>query len=109
MAWKWSTTTLAWPSRATRALAYPAPGIQDDRADAGQPGARPGTKPAIDGGPGAVGHHLQQPTALQVDQPGDPQGWCQAGGLEEAGLVQAERDHPLQASASSTNGCRARV
>jgi hypothetical protein len=55
-------------------------------------------QPAVDGGSGAVGHHIQQPATLQVDQPGDPPGWCQAGGLEEAGLVQAERDHPLQAS-----------
>jgi hypothetical protein len=45
-----------------------------------------------------VGHHLQQPAALKIDQAGDPPGRCHAGRLEEARLVQAEGRHALQAS-----------
>jgi hypothetical protein len=57
----------------------------------------PSTKPAVDRGPGAVGHHIQQATLLQVDQAGHIAGGRQAGGLEEGGLVQAKRGHPVQA------------
>jgi hypothetical protein len=59
----------------------PAPGVQRDRADAGQPVMGPSTKPAGHRGPGAVGHHLQQPATLQVDQAGDLPGRRSAGGL----------------------------
>jgi hypothetical protein len=41
-----------------------APGIQRDGGDLGQPVAWPGMEPAVHRGPGAVGHHLQQPTTL---------------------------------------------
>ena len=74
-----------------------APGVQGDRADAGQPVMGPSVQPAADGGPGAVGHHIQQMTLLQVDQASDPLGGRQVGGLEEAGLVQPEPAHPVQA------------
>jgi hypothetical protein len=57
----------------------------------------PSMQPAADGGPGAVGHHVQQPTLLQVDQAGHIAGGRPAGGLEEAGLVQPEPAHPVQA------------
>jgi hypothetical protein len=73
-----------------------APGVQRDRGDAGQPVMGPSTEPAVDRGPGAVGHHVQQATLLQVDQAGHIAGGRQAGGLEEGGLVQAERGHTLQ-------------
>jgi hypothetical protein len=53
-------------------------------------------KPAADGGPGAVGHHIQQSAALQIHQAGDIAGRCSAGGLEEAGLVQPERGDTVQ-------------
>ena len=56
----------------------------------------PSMQPAADGGPGAVGHHIQQTTLLQVDQASDPLGGRQAGGLEEAGLVQPERSDAVQ-------------
>jgi hypothetical protein len=75
-----------------------APRVQRDRGDLGQPVAWSGMQPAVDGGSGAVGHQVQQPAALQVDQPGDPPGGRQAGRLEEAGLVQPQGHHPLQAS-----------
>jgi len=42
----------------------PAPGVQRDRADLSQPAGRAGTEPAGHRGPGAVGHHIQQPTTL---------------------------------------------
>jgi hypothetical protein len=67
------------------------PWIQRHRCDLGQPGWRPSTKPAVYRGPGAVGHQVQQPAALQVHQAGDPPGGHDAGRLEEARLVQAER------------------
>jgi hypothetical protein len=69
MAWKWSPTTVA--CRAARSARWrTAPRVQRGRADLGQPVARPGLKPAVHGGPGAVGHQVQQPAALQVDQTG---------------------------------------
>jgi hypothetical protein len=73
-----------------------APGVQRHSGDAGQPGNRPATKPAVHRGPGAVGHQVQQPATLQVDQAGDMAGRCSAGGLEEAALVQPERGDILQ-------------
>jgi hypothetical protein len=47
--------------------------------------------------PWAVGHHIQQATLLQVDQAGHIAGGRQAGGLEEAGLIQPERGDTVQA------------
>jgi hypothetical protein len=72
------------------------PGIQHHRADAGQPVRGPSTEPAVHRGPGTVGHYIQQPTALQVDQAGHPSGGRDPGHLEEARLVQAQRGHPLR-------------
>jgi hypothetical protein len=72
------------------------PGVDRDRAHPGQPAVPSGTEPAGHCGPGAVGHQVQQPAALQVDQAGDPSGGRQAGGLEEAGLVQPKRGDPRQ-------------
>jgi hypothetical protein len=54
------------------------PGVQRDRADPGQPRSRPGVEPALHRDPGAVGHHILQPTTLQVDQAGDIAGGRQA-------------------------------
>jgi hypothetical protein len=76
----------------------PPPRVQGDRADPGQPAPRPAPKPAVHRSPGTVGHHLQQPATLQVHQAGDPPSWCGAGGLQQAGLVQPEPGHPIQAS-----------
>ena len=42
--------TVAWPSGATSALAYPRQASERDRADLGQPVARPDLKPAVHGG-----------------------------------------------------------
>ena len=107
----WSTTALA--SRMAMEVVHhhgrmtewghqgagvPAPRVQGDRGDAGQLVPRPGTKPAGHRGPGAVGHHLQQPAAIQVDQASDPPGRCDPRGLEEAGLVHPEGGHALQES-----------
>ena len=73
MAWKWSTTTVAWPSGATSALAYPRRGPA--RPCRPGPASRAaGPEASRHGGPGAVGHQVQQPAALQVDQTGDPSG-----------------------------------
>jgi hypothetical protein len=47
--------------------------------------------------PWCVGHHIQQPATLEIDQASDVPSRRQAGGLEEAGLVQAKRGHPVQA------------
>jgi hypothetical protein len=69
----------------------------------------PGAEPAVHCGPRAVGHQIQQPTALQVDQAGYPAGGRDPSGLEEAGLLQPERGHAVQAGGSSTRGCRARA
>src|SRR5215216_7930647 len=46
IAWTWSPNTVTWPSGATSA-GVPAPRVQRDRADLGQPVARPGLKPAV--------------------------------------------------------------
>jgi hypothetical protein len=107
----WSTTALA--SRMAMEVVHhhgrmtewghqgagvPAQRVQGDRGDAGQLVPRPGTKPAGHRGPGAVGHHLQQPAAIQVDQASDPPGRCDPRGLEEAGLVHPEGGHALQES-----------
>jgi hypothetical protein len=73
--------------RGDQGAGIPAPGVQRDRSHPGQPTSRLGAEPAADRGPGAVGHHIQQPTALQVDQAGHPSGGREPGGLEEAGLV----------------------
>jgi hypothetical protein len=73
-----------------------APGVQRDRADAGQPPSGPSAEPAIHRGLGAIGHQVQQPAALQVDQAGHKPGGRGPGGLEEARLVQPERGDPLQ-------------
>jgi hypothetical protein len=81
-----------------------APGVQRDRADLGQPAARPGSKPAVHRSLGPVGHQVQQAAAFQVDQAGDPPGRCCPGRPEETGLVQAERGHTLQRVGSSTSG-----
>jgi hypothetical protein len=51
--------------RGDQGAGVPAPGVQRDRTDAGQPAGGPGTKPAVHRSLGAVGHHLQQPAALQ--------------------------------------------
>jgi hypothetical protein len=40
-------TTVAWPSGAISALAYPRLRVQRGRANLGQPVARPGLKPAV--------------------------------------------------------------
>jgi hypothetical protein len=50
-------------------------------------------RPSLHRSPGAVGHQVQQPAALQVHEPRDPLGGRVTGRLEEVGLVQAERDH----------------
>jgi hypothetical protein len=71
--------------------------VQRDRGDAGQPPSGPGAEPAVHRGPGAVGHQVQQPAALQVHQAGYVPGGRQASGLEEAGLVQPERGDTVQA------------
>jgi hypothetical protein len=76
-------------------LAYPRQG-QRDRADLGQPVSGSGAKPVVHRGPGAVGHHLQQPATLQVHQASDVPGWRHAGRLEEGGLIQAKGGHTLQ-------------
>ena len=62
----------------------------------------PSVQPAADGGPGAVGHHLQQTTPLQVDQAGHTAGGRPAGGLEEAGLVQPEPARPRPGAPGSS-------
>jgi hypothetical protein len=54
-------------------------------------------EPGVHRGPGAVGHYIQQPATLQVDQAGDPPGGRQAGCPKEARLVQPERGHTVQA------------
>jgi hypothetical protein len=74
-----------------------APWIQRDRGDLGQPVAGTAAEPAVHRGPGAVGHHIQQPATLEIDQASDVPSRRQAGGLEEAGLVQAERGDTVQA------------
>jgi hypothetical protein len=84
------------PKRCHQRAGIPTPGVQRDRRHPGQPTSRPGTEPAVHRGPAAVGHHIQQPTTLQAHQPRDPSGGRLAGGLEEAGLVQAEGCHSLQ-------------
>jgi hypothetical protein len=70
--------------------------VQRDRGDAGQPGSRPSAKPAVYRGPSPIGHHIQQPTTLQIHQASDVSGGRDPSGLEEAGLVQPERGHILQ-------------
>jgi hypothetical protein len=75
-----------------------APRVQRHRADPGQPVTRPGAEPAVHRGPGAVGHQIQQPAALQVDQASDPSGRRRRGCSKKARLVQAEGRHTLQAS-----------
>jgi hypothetical protein len=74
-----------------------APGIEGDHGDLSQPGSGPGPEPAVHRSPGPVGDHIQQPTTLQIHQTSDVPGRCCAGGLEEAGLIQPERGHPVQA------------
>jgi hypothetical protein len=54
-------------------------------------------QPAVHRGPGAVGHYVQQPATLQVDQPGHIASGRDPGGLEEGGLVQAKRGDTVQA------------
>jgi hypothetical protein len=85
------------PKPGRQGVGIPAPGVQRDRADLGQPVIRSGTKPVVHRGPGAVGHHIQQPATLQVHQASDVPGWRHAGRLEEGGLIQAEGGHTLQA------------
>jgi hypothetical protein len=48
--------------------------------------------------PGAVGHQVQQPAVLQVDQTGYPSGGRCRSCPKKARLVQAEGRHPLQTS-----------
>ena len=75
----------------------PAPGVQCDRTYSGQPVPRPSVKPAVHRGLGAVGHQVQEPALLQVDQAGHIPGRCCRGGLQQAGLVQAELGDTVQA------------
>jgi hypothetical protein len=84
--------------RGHQGAGIPTPGVQRDRADPGQPVIRSGTKPAGHRSPGAVGHQVQQPAPLQVDQTGDPPGGFGPGRLEEAGLIQPQHGHSVQAS-----------
>jgi hypothetical protein len=84
--------------RCDQRAGIPAPRVQRDRGDLGQPAVRPSTKPAVHRGPGAVGHQVQQPAALEIDQASDVPSRRHASGLEEAGLVQAKRGDPVQAS-----------
>ena len=86
------------PKPGRQCVGVPAPGVQRDRADLGQPVNRSGTKPVIHRGPGAVGHHIQQPATLQVHQASDIPGRRHLGRLEEGGLIQAQRGHTLQTS-----------
>jgi hypothetical protein len=84
------------PKRCHQGAGVATPGVEGDRADLGQPGSGPSTKPAVHRGPGPVGHHIQQPTTLQIHQASDVPGRCSAGGLEEAGLIQPKRSDILQ-------------
>jgi hypothetical protein len=100
MAWTWSTTTLAWPSGATSALAYPLQGPARPCPAPGPASRAAGPEASRHGGPGAVGHQVQQPAALQVDQTGDPSGRRRRGCPKNARLVQAEGRPPLQTSSA---------
>jgi hypothetical protein len=85
------------PKRCHQRARVAAPGVQRGRGDLGQPVAGTAAEPAVHRGPGAVGHHIQQPAALEIDQTSDIPSRRHAGGLEEAGLVQAERGDTVQA------------
>ena len=96
-------TTVAWPSGAISALAYP-------RLGPARP-CRPGPASRTAGPeasrqrrPGAVGHQGQQPAALQVDQTGHPSGRRRRSCPKNARLVQAEGRYPLQTSSVVTSG-----
>jgi hypothetical protein len=73
------------------------PGVDRDRADPGQPAVRSGSEPAVHRGPGAVGHHIQQPAALQIDQAGHIPGRCCPGRPKEARLIHPQRGDTLHA------------
>jgi hypothetical protein len=92
------------PKRGDQRAGIPAPGIQRHHANLGQPSSRPSTKPAVHRGPGPVGHHIQQPTTLQIHQTGDPPGRRQARRLEEAGLIQPSAVTSSSRAGSSTSG-----
>ncbi len=81
-----------------------APWIQRHRGDAGQPVMGPSTKPAAHRGPGAVGHHIQQATLLQIDQAGHIAGGCQVGGLEKLVSSRPSVATPSRRVGSSTSG-----
>jgi len=81
--------------RSNQRAGVPAPRVQRHRGDLAKPVPRLGAEPAGHRGPGAVGHQLQQPTALQVDQTGDPPGRRHPGGFQDVRLVQAQGRHPL--------------
>jgi hypothetical protein len=72
--------------RATRALAQPwrASATVPSRLPSPGTGRRASHAPR----PCTVGHHIQQPTHLQIHQAGVVLGLCQADGLEEARLIE---------------------
>jgi hypothetical protein len=86
------------PKRCGKGAGVAAPGIEGDRGDLRQPAGRTGAQPGVHGPAGAVGHYAQQPAAVKVDQAGDIPGRRGRGGPKEAGLVQAQRGHAMQAS-----------
>ena len=102
MAWTWSTTTVAWPSGATSALAYPRRGPA--RPYRPGPASRAaGPEASRHGGPGAVGHQVQQPAALQVDQTGDPSGRRRRVPEERSSRPSRRPPPPSRRAASSTS------
>jgi hypothetical protein len=62
----------------------------------------PGAEPAVHRRPGAVGHHIQQPAALQLHQAGDVPSRCSRVALRK--LVSSSPATPSKRSGSSTSG-----
>ena len=103
MAWTWSPPR--WHGRAARPARWHTRAGDPARPCRPGPASRAaGPEASRQGGPGAVGHQVQQPAALQVDQTGDPSGRRRRGCPKNARLVQAEGRHPPRRAAPSPSG-----
>ncbi len=72
-------------------------GIDGHGGDARQPGRRLGLQPGRNRCCCSAFDHVDEPMAVQVDEPGDHQGRMLGGGSKERGLVQAEGGRSAEA------------
>jgi hypothetical protein len=89
MAWKWSTTTVAWP-RGEQPVGVAPERVEGDHVDAGEPVVVAVVEPVLHGPSAAAGHDIEQLRSAHVDEAGHVLGAMPRRGRQELRLVQAE-------------------